>query len=123
VIKDVIKINEGSVLQDFPDGLFPAGGKSEIEGIFPPPYFEWFQFNKVGLHTFFFWFLFLIPSHQNKMLIFKKYLIYFCYFLFILKEFTEYTNLEECISHLCEYITSKGPFDGLLGFSQVELVY
>lgn len=26
--------------------------------------------------------------------------------------------MEECISHLCEYITNKGPFDGLLGFSQ-----
>ncbi|KAK0584822.1 hypothetical protein LWI29_019255 [Acer saccharum] len=64
---------------DFPDGIFPAGGKSEIEGIFPPPYFEWFQFDK---------------------------------------DFTEYTNLEECISYLCEYITNKGPFDGLLGFSQ-----
>jgi hypothetical protein len=35
-------------IQVFPDGIFPAGGKSEIEGIFPPPYFEWFQFNKVG---------------------------------------------------------------------------
>ncbi|KAH7522583.1 hypothetical protein FEM48_Zijuj07G0154000 [Ziziphus jujuba var. spinosa] len=54
---------------DFPDGIFPARGKSDIEGIFPPPYFEWFQFNK---------------------------------------EFTEYENLEECISYLCEYITSKG---------------
>ncbi|KAM7255902.1 hypothetical protein ACFE04_011643 [Oxalis oulophora] len=64
---------------DFPNGSFPAGGKSDIEGIFPPPYFEWFQFDK---------------------------------------EFTEYTNLEECISYLCEYITTKGPFDGLLGFSQ-----
>ncbi|XVE60927.1 hypothetical protein DITRI_Ditri06bG0000300 [Diplodiscus trichospermus] len=64
---------------DFPDGLFPAGGKSEIEGIFPSPYFEWFQFKK---------------------------------------DFTEYTNLEECISHLCQYITDNGPFDGLLGFSQ-----
>ncbi|GMY19925.1 dihydrofolate reductase-like [Fagus crenata] len=63
----------------FPDGIFPAGGKSDIEGIFPPPYFEWFQFDK---------------------------------------DFTEYTNLEECISYLCEYITSKGPFDGFLGFSQ-----
>ncbi|URE44227.1 Serine hydrolase (FSH1) [Musa troglodytarum] len=31
---------------DFPDGMYPAGGKSDIEGIFPPPYFEWFQFNK-----------------------------------------------------------------------------
>ncbi|XP_059289613.1 dihydrofolate reductase-like [Lycium ferocissimum] len=64
---------------DFPDGIFPAGGKSDIEGIFPPPYFEWFQYNE---------------------------------------DFTEYQNLEQCISHLCEYITSKGPFDGLLGFSQ-----
>jgi hypothetical protein len=63
----------------FPDGLFPAGGKSDIEGIFPPPYFEWFQFNK---------------------------------------DFTEYTNLDECISHLCNYIMTNGPFDGLLGFSQ-----
>lgn len=65
--------------QEFPDGIFSAGGKSEVEGIFPPPYFEWFQFNK---------------------------------------DFTEYRNLEECISYLCEYITSKGPFDGFLGFSQ-----
>ncbi|KAJ0042898.1 hypothetical protein Pint_18369 [Pistacia integerrima] len=64
---------------DFPDGIFPAGGKSDIEGIFPPPYFEWFQFNE---------------------------------------DFTEYTNLEQCITHLCDYITTKGPFDGLLGFSQ-----
>ncbi|WCJ19842.1 hypothetical protein M5689_002116 [Euphorbia peplus] len=64
---------------DFPNGIFPAGGKSEIEGIFPPPYFEWFQYNE---------------------------------------DFTEYTNLEECIKYLCNYITKEGPFDGLLGFSQ-----
>ncbi|QCD97164.1 Serine hydrolase FSH [Vigna unguiculata] len=32
--------------QEFPDGKFPAGGKSDIEGIFPPPYYEWFQFEK-----------------------------------------------------------------------------
>ncbi|PHT29908.1 hypothetical protein CQW23_30501 [Capsicum baccatum] len=68
-------------MMEFPDGIFPAGGKSEIEGIFPPPYFEWFQYNE---------------------------------------EFTEYENLEECISYLCEYITTKGPFDGLLGFSQAS---
>ncbi|XP_022154224.1 dihydrofolate reductase-like [Momordica charantia] len=64
---------------DFPDGMCPAGGKSDIEGYFPPPYFEWFQFNQ---------------------------------------EFTEYTNLEQCIGYLCNYITTNGPFDGLLGFSQ-----
>ncbi|KAF6163885.1 hypothetical protein GIB67_024740 [Kingdonia uniflora] len=66
----------------FPNGKFLAGGKSDIESIFPPPYYEWFQFEK---------------------------------------EFTEYTNLEECLDYLCEYITTNGPFDGLLGFSQVHL--
>jgi len=35
--------------QEFPDGKYPAGGKSDIEGIFPPPYYEWFQFEKVGI--------------------------------------------------------------------------
>ncbi|KAK4740877.1 hypothetical protein SAY87_024465 [Trapa incisa] len=30
----------------FPDGPFPAQGKSDVEGIFDPPYYEWFQFNK-----------------------------------------------------------------------------
>uniref|UniRef100_A0A7N0TIY6 Serine hydrolase domain-containing protein n=1 Tax=Kalanchoe fedtschenkoi TaxID=63787 RepID=A0A7N0TIY6_KALFE len=64
---------------DFPDGAYPAGGKSDIETIFPPPYFEWFQFEK---------------------------------------DFTVYFNLEECISRLCDYITTNGPFHGLLGFSQ-----
>lgn len=38
-----------SMPQEFPDGKFPAGGKSDIEGIFPPPYYEWFQFEKVGI--------------------------------------------------------------------------
>ncbi|XP_072953346.1 LOW QUALITY PROTEIN: uncharacterized protein [Typha angustifolia] len=27
----------------FADGSFPAEGKSSLEGIFPPPYFEWYQ--------------------------------------------------------------------------------
>ncbi|KNA20934.1 hypothetical protein SOVF_047990 [Spinacia oleracea] len=30
----------------YPDGPFPARGKSDVEGIFDPPYYEWFQFNK-----------------------------------------------------------------------------
>ncbi|KAL1813427.1 hypothetical protein ACET3Z_023492 [Daucus carota] len=68
---------------EFLDGFFPAGGKSEIEGYFPPPYFEWFQ-------------------HE--------------------KDFTVYFNLEECISRLCDYITSNGPFYGLLGFSQGSIL-
>ncbi|XP_073035695.1 uncharacterized protein [Primulina eburnea] len=28
------------------DAPFPCQGKSDVEGIFDPPYFEWFQFNK-----------------------------------------------------------------------------
>ncbi|CAI9116196.1 OLC1v1017285C3 [Oldenlandia corymbosa var. corymbosa] len=28
------------------DAPFPCTGKSEVEGIFDPPYYEWFQFNK-----------------------------------------------------------------------------
>ncbi|XP_042504666.1 esterase OVCA2-like [Macadamia integrifolia] len=30
----------------FLDGPFPAEGKSDVEGIFDPPYYEWFQFDK-----------------------------------------------------------------------------
>ncbi|KAI6699588.1 hypothetical protein NL676_013912 [Syzygium grande] len=33
----------------FPDGPFPAQGKSNVKGIFDRPYFEWFQFNKVSV--------------------------------------------------------------------------
>jgi len=31
----------------FLDGPFPAQGKSDVEGIFDPPYYEWFQSNEV----------------------------------------------------------------------------
>lgn len=44
-----------SVLRNFDlvflDGPFPAQGKSDVEGIFEPPYYEWFQFNKVRKTT------------------------------------------------------------------------
>ncbi|XP_050253312.1 uncharacterized protein LOC126699500 [Quercus robur] len=61
------------------DAPFPCQGKSEVEGIFDPPYYEWFQFNK---------------------------------------EFTEYTNFDECLAYIEDYMIKNGPFDGLLGFSQ-----
>ncbi|KAI4337641.1 hypothetical protein L6164_016028 [Bauhinia variegata] len=63
----------------FVDAPFPSQGKSDVEGIFDPPYYEWFQFNK---------------------------------------EFTEYTNFEECLKYIEDCIIEQGPFDGLLGFSQ-----
>jgi hypothetical protein len=31
------------------DAPFPSQGKSDVEGIFDPPYYEWFQFNKVQI--------------------------------------------------------------------------
>ncbi|KAF5456041.1 hypothetical protein F2P56_025556 [Juglans regia] len=63
----------------FADAPFPSQGKSEVEGIFDPPYYEWFQFNK---------------------------------------EFTEYTNFDECLAYIENFMIKHGPFDGLLGFSQ-----
>lgn len=63
----------------YPDAPFPAQGKSDVEGIFDPPYYEWFQFNK---------------------------------------EFTSYTNFDECLAYIEDIIIKQGPFDGLLGFSQ-----
>ncbi|KAG5543891.1 hypothetical protein RHGRI_016599 [Rhododendron griersonianum] len=49
----------------FVDAPFPANGKSDVEGIFDPPYYEWFQFNK---------------------------------------EFTEYTNFDECLAYIEDYM-------------------
>ncbi|GMN27311.1 hypothetical protein TIFTF001_041014 [Ficus carica] len=67
----------------FIDGPFPAQGKSDVDGIFDPPYFEWFQFNK---------------------------------------EFTEYINFEEGLQYIEDFMVKNGPFDGLLGFSQVPTI-
>ncbi|XP_022740679.1 esterase C25G4.2-like [Durio zibethinus] len=63
----------------FLDGPYPAQGKSDVEGIFDPPYYEWFQANQ---------------------------------------DFTEYTNFEECLAFIEDYMIKNGPFDGFLGFSQ-----
>lgn len=32
----------------FLDGSYPAKGKSDVEGFFDPPYYEWFQFDRSG---------------------------------------------------------------------------
>lgn len=42
----------------FVDAAFPSRGKSEVEGIFDPPYYEWFQFNQVSIFFFSFFFLY-----------------------------------------------------------------
>ncbi|GLU13063.1 hypothetical protein SLE2022_297100 [Rubroshorea leprosula] len=63
----------------FLDAPFPAQGKSAVEEIYDPPYYEWFRANE---------------------------------------DFTEFTNFEECVEYIEEYMIKNGPFDGLLGFSQ-----
>ncbi|OMO73028.1 Serine hydrolase FSH [Corchorus olitorius] len=63
----------------FLDAPYPALGKSDVEGIYDPPYYEWFQANQ---------------------------------------DFTEYTNFEECLAYIEDYMIKNGPFDGFLGFSQ-----
>ncbi|XP_022751115.1 esterase GA18864-like isoform X2 [Durio zibethinus] len=37
---------------DFPDAPSPAKGKSDIEGLYDPPYYEWYQVNKVECFNF-----------------------------------------------------------------------
>ncbi|CAL0311866.1 unnamed protein product [Lupinus luteus] len=67
----------------FLDGKFRAQGKSDVEGIFDPPYYEWFQ-----------------PK----------------------KDFTVYSNFEESVAYIEDYMLKNGPFDGLLGFSQGAMI-
>ncbi|CAK9313034.1 unnamed protein product [Citrullus colocynthis] len=50
ILKKQIEKWPNSVLHQFDfhfiDAPFPSQGKSEVEGIYNPPYFEWFQHNK-----------------------------------------------------------------------------
>ena len=39
------------------------------------------------------------------------------------QDFSEYSNFEECVAYIEDYMVKNGPFDGLLGFSQVRLEY
>ncbi|XP_057448542.1 uncharacterized protein LOC130740064 [Lotus japonicus] len=83
ILKQLVSRWPESVLQKldlvFLDGQFPAQGKSDVEGIYDPPYYEWFQ------------------AH---------------------KDFSEYSNFEECLAYIEDYMVKNGPFDGFLGFSQ-----
>lgn len=99
------------MMQDFPDGVFPAEGKSKIEAIFPPPYFEWYRVNEVRTS--------LLDLLLDRFL--SEYVLY-CVIEqddFIVRSLT---SVEECINKLCDYITRNGPFHGLLGFSQVNIL-
>ncbi|XVE83084.1 hypothetical protein DITRI_Ditri16bG0058700 [Diplodiscus trichospermus] len=64
---------------EFLHAQFPAKGKSGVEGLYDPPYYEWYQFDEKSL---------------------------------------EYSNFENCLSYIENYMIKHGPFDGALGFSQ-----
>lgn len=36
-----------------------------------------------------------------------------------MQDFTQYSNFEECLAYIENYMIVHGPFDGFLGFSQV----
>lgn len=55
----------------FLDAPFPCQGKSDVEGIFDPPYYEWFQFNKVS----FFFFSYLSLFTMKKI---RVFFFFFC---------------------------------------------
>lgn len=38
-----------------------------------------------------------------------------------LQDFSEYSNFEECLAYIEDYMVKNGPFDGFLGHSQVWL--
>lgn len=59
---------------------------------------------------------------RYKVLFVKAYVPSFLNFIFlyVFQEFTEYTNFDECLAYIEDYMVEHGPFDGLLGFSQVQ---
>jgi len=122
------------------DAPFPSQGKSDVEGIFDPPYYEWFQFNKVQIlmHQLYkvqwkkFDFRIIFISKKINLYCFSMvwfwYSVCFGIYLFLIwrdvwcvffQEFSEYTNFDECLAYIEDFMIKNGPFDGLLGFSQV----
>jgi hypothetical protein len=111
-----------------------------VEGIFDPPYYEWFQFNKVQIlmHQLYKvqWkkFDFRIIFISKKINLYCVSMVWFWYsvcfgiYLFLIwrdvwcvffQEFSEYANFDECLAYIEDFMIKNGPFDGLLGFSQV----
>jgi len=39
------------------------------------------------------------------------------------QDFTEYTNFEEGLAYIEDYMVNNGPFQGIMGFSQVKRCY
>lgn len=96
----------------YPDGPFPAEGKSDVEGIFDPPYYEWFQFNKVDTPI-----CLAFGTAPRRQTLGDLSTNRFP----LVQEFTEYTNFDECLEYIEDCIVKHGPIDGLLGFSQVHI--
>ncbi|KAK3000640.1 hypothetical protein RJ639_022424 [Escallonia herrerae] len=97
---------------DFLDGPYPALGKSDVEGIYDPPYYEWFQANQDYTEY----------QHFEECLDYlEDYMIKhgpFDGLLGFSQDFTEFKNFDETIAYIEDCMVKLGPFDGLLGFSQ-----
>ncbi|XP_017246050.1 uncharacterized protein LOC108217683 [Daucus carota subsp. sativus] len=72
----------------FPDAPYPAVGKSHVDGLFDPPYYEWLSSKKE------------VDSNKKHM-----------------QEFV-YTKFDETIKYIEDSMIKHRPIDGLLGFSQ-----
>lgn len=46
----------------------------------------------------------------------------FTLYRFFFQDFTEYVNFEECLKFIEDLMIQHGPFDGLMGFSQVNYI-
>eukprot|EP00250_Pteridium_aquilinum_P017338 c23580_g1_i1 orf=139-732(+) len=84
----------------FLNAPYPAAGESDVEGFFPPPFYEWFRYEKTEIGA---------VNYKT------------------LKECIQagevtYRNLKECIQFISDFMETQGPFDGLLGFSQGSIL-
>ncbi|KAK3042929.1 hypothetical protein RJ639_001005, partial [Escallonia herrerae] len=89
----------------FLDAPFPPQGKSDVEGIYDPPYYEWFHSVAGGVDVV----TAGITIHANLP---RE----------IDADFREHSHFEECLEYLEGYMLEDGPFDGLLGFSQGAII-
>ncbi|XWS33381.1 hypothetical protein CRYUN_Cryun22dG0077200 [Craigia yunnanensis] len=53
ILKKMVMKWPGTILEkldlEFPDAKFPANGKSDVEVLFDPPYYEWYQYDEKSL--------------------------------------------------------------------------
>lgn len=80
-----------NVLQDVISGPLPCEGKSNVEGYYDGPYYEWYRFNKVGVT--------ITESLHDSKKIKQTIIIKVCSFLFTRKKsFTDSSSAQYLFS-------------------------